>query len=51
MMTAEDRHVTGGVDTHGEVHVAAVLESGTAGGWPWPSSPPTPRAMWRCASG
>ncbi|MGB3056506.1 MAG: transposase, partial [Acidimicrobiales bacterium] len=30
MMTAEDRHVTGGVDTHGEVHVAAVLESGTA---------------------
>lgn len=30
MMTAEGRHVTGGVDTHGEVHVAAVLESATA---------------------
>lgn len=29
MMTAQDRHVTGGVDTHGEVHVAAVLDSAT----------------------
>ena len=30
MMTADDRHVTGGVDTHGEIHVAAVLDSATA---------------------
>jgi len=30
MMTVDDRHVTGGVDTHGEVHVAAVLDSATA---------------------
>lgn len=30
MMTAQGRHVTGGVDTHGEVHVAAVLDSATA---------------------
>jgi len=30
MMTADDRHVTGGVDTHGETHVAAVLDSATA---------------------
>ncbi len=29
MMTADDRHVTGGVDTHGDVHVAAVLDSTT----------------------
>lgn len=30
MMTAQARHVTGGVDTHGKVHVAAVLDSVTA---------------------
>ncbi len=30
MMTAQTSHVTGGVDTHGEVHVAAVLDSVTA---------------------
>lgn len=29
MMTADDRHVTGGVDTHGDVHVAAVFDSAT----------------------
>lgn len=29
MMTADDRHVTGGIDTHGDVHVAAVLDSAT----------------------
>ena len=27
MMTPTDRHVTGGVDTHGEVHVAVALDS------------------------
>lgn len=27
MMTADARHVTGGVDTHADVHVAAVLDS------------------------
>jgi transposase len=27
MMTPKDRHVTGGVDTHGEVHVAVALDS------------------------
>ncbi len=30
MMTAQDRHVTGGVDTHADVHVAAVFDSVTA---------------------
>ncbi|HEY1278313.1 MAG TPA: IS110 family transposase [Acidimicrobiales bacterium] len=30
MMTPPARHVTGGVDTHGDVHVAAVLDSATA---------------------
>src|SRR2546423_15352196 len=30
MMTSTVRHVTGGVDTHDDVHVAAVLDSGTA---------------------
>jgi hypothetical protein len=29
MMTPPDRHVTGGVDTHGEVHVVAALDSAT----------------------
>lgn len=29
MMTPPNRHVTGGVDTHGDVHVAAALESAT----------------------
>lgn len=29
MMTAEPRRVTGGVDTHADVHVAAVLDSAT----------------------
>lgn len=29
MMTGPDRHVTGGVDTHGDVHVAAALDSAT----------------------
>jgi transposase len=29
MMTSPDRRVTGGVDTHDDVHVAAVLDSGT----------------------
>jgi transposase len=29
MMTLTDRRVTGGVDTHGDVHVAAVLDSAT----------------------
>jgi transposase len=29
MMTSTDRRVTGGVDTHDDVHVAAVLDSGT----------------------
>lgn len=29
MMTPPDRHVTGGVDTHGDVHVAAALDSAT----------------------
>jgi len=29
MMTPPDREVTGGVDTHGDVHVAAVLDSAT----------------------
>lgn len=29
MMTAPERRVTGGVDTHGDVHVAAVLDSAT----------------------
>lgn len=28
-MTAEHRHVTGGVDTHADVHVAAALDSAT----------------------
>src|SRR5271165_7662875 len=27
MMTPQDRQVTGGVDTHGDVHVAAALDS------------------------
>ena len=30
MMTAPDRRVTGGVATHGVIHVAAVLDSATA---------------------
>jgi transposase len=29
MMTSRSRHVTGGVDTHDDVHVAAVLDSNT----------------------
>ncbi len=29
MMTPSNRRVTGGVDTHGDVHVAAVLDSAT----------------------
>jgi len=29
MMTSTDRRVTGGVDTHDDVHVAALLDSGT----------------------
>ena len=29
MMTSTDRRVTGGVDTHDDVHVAAVLDSAT----------------------
>lgn len=29
MMTSPDRRVTGGVDTHDDVHVAAVIDSGT----------------------
>jgi transposase len=29
MMTPPARRVTGGVDTHGDVHVAAVLDSAT----------------------
>ena len=29
MMTSLDRRVTGGVDTHGDVHVAAALDSAT----------------------
>lgn len=30
MMTVDDRHVTGGVDTHADVHVAAAFDSATA---------------------
>lgn len=30
MMTLTDRHVTGGVDTHADVHVAVALDSVTA---------------------
>jgi hypothetical protein len=29
MMTADIGRVTGGVDTHGDVHVAAVLDTNT----------------------
>jgi transposase len=29
MMTPPDRHVTGGVDTHGDMHVVAALDSAT----------------------
>jgi transposase len=43
MMTPTDRHVTGGVDTHGDVHVAAVLDSAT-GRWLDTASFPTSKA-------
>ncbi len=42
MMTAPDRRVTGGVDTHADVHVAAVLDSATGrclGVEPFPADP------------
>ena len=40
MMTPTERHVTGGVDTHGDVHVVAVLDSAT-GRWLDTASFPT----------
>jgi transposase len=43
MMTPTDRHVTGGVDTHGDVHVVAVLDSVT-GRWLDTASFPTSKA-------
>jgi transposase len=43
MMTPTDRHVTGGVDTHSDVHVAAVLDSAT-GRWLDTASFPTSKA-------
>jgi transposase len=43
MMTPTSRHVTGGVDTHGDVHVVAVLDSAT-GRWLDTALFPTSRA-------
>lgn len=42
MMTSPDRRVTGGVDTHDDVHVAAVLDSATGRPLDTASFPTTP---------
>jgi transposase len=42
MMTSSDRRVTGGVDTHDDVHVAAVLDSATGRQLGTASFPTTP---------
>ena len=42
MMTSSDRRVTGGVDTHDDVHVAAVLDSATGRQLDTASFPTTP---------
>jgi transposase len=42
MMTSPDRRVTGGVDTHDDVHVAAVLDSATGRQLDTASFPTTP---------
>lgn len=42
MMTSSDRRVTGGVDTHDDVHVAAVLDSATGRTLDTESFPTTP---------
>lgn len=42
MMTSSDRRVTGGVDTHDDVHVAAVLDSATGRQLDTNSFPTTP---------
>lgn len=50
MMPPTDRHVTGGVDTHGDVHVVAVLDSAT-GRWLDTASFPTSKAGYVSALG
>ena len=44
------RHVVGGVDTHKDLHVAAVVD-GQDRFWELPASPPPVRGIGRCSSG